>query len=126
MRRLGYTALAIGAFGTGLALAGVATWQLWAFALAPDLSFLAGMGRGGGLQRGQLHPRAVPVYNAAHRLWPPLALGGILAALILLGLLPRASAIAWLAGACAWIAHIGSDRALGFGLRDPQGFQRAG
>ncbi len=124
MRRLGYTALAIGAFGTGLALAGVATWQLWVFALAPDLSFLASVSRG--LQRGQLHPRAVPVYNAVHRLWVPLAFGSVLAALIMLGLVPRAAAIAWLAGACAWIAHIGGDRALGFGLRGPQGFQRAG
>jgi hypothetical protein len=30
----------------------------------------------------------------------------------------------WLAGGLAWIAHIGFDRSLGFGLRTKEGFQR--
>lgn len=124
MRRVGYAALAIAALGAGLILAGVATWQLWAFAVAPDLTFLASLDRG--LQRGQLHPRAVAAYNAAHRLWLPLVLGGTLGGLTLLNVLPRAATIGWTAGACAWVAHIGVDRALGFGLRDRRGFQRAG
>ncbi len=124
MKRSGYAALAVGAFGAGLILAGVATWQLWAFAIAPELLFLAGLGRG--LRRGQLHPRAEPVYNAAHRPRPPLVFGGTLGGLTLLDVLRSSVTIGWLAGACAWVAHIGLDRALGFGLRDRQGFQCAG
>jgi len=34
------------------------------------------------------------------------------------------SSPAWLAAGLAWIAHISFDRALGFGLRTPEGFQR--
>jgi hypothetical protein len=45
-------------------------WQLAAFGLGPDLALL--LGAGGGLARGQLHPRAVPLYNALHRIWGPL------------------------------------------------------
>lgn len=45
-----------------------------AFALAPDLAVLYGIAPG--LARGQLHPRAVPIYNALHQFWGPLALGG--------------------------------------------------
>ena len=33
--------------------------------------------------------------------------------------------LGWLAlGLAAWLAHIGLDRGLGFGLRTPAGFQR--
>lgn len=122
MRRVAFAVLGAGAFALGLILAGVGTWQLWAFAIAPDLTFLPGLGR---TRPGQLHPRAVPFYNAAHRLWVPLALGAGLAALTELGIVPRAAAAGWLAGACAWVAHIGTDNALGFGLRERNGFQRA-
>lgn len=111
-----------GVFALGLIVAGVATWQLWVFAIAPDLTLLAGLGA---TRPGQLHPRAVPFYNAAHRLWVPVALGAGLAALTALGIVPRAVATGWLAGACAWAAHIAADNALGFGLRDRDGFQRA-
>ena len=31
---------------------------------------------------------------------------------------------AWTAAGLAWVAHIGFDRSLGFGLRTPEGFQR--
>jgi hypothetical protein len=54
---------------------------------------------------------SVPV----HRLAGPAALA---AASIWLG--PE-----WLAGALAWAAHIAADRAVGYGLRDARGFQRA-
>jgi len=84
------------------------------FAIAPDLSFLAGMG--GGLARGQLHPRAVPIYNAVHRYWAPV----VLVAVTLVLHSPE-----WLAAGLAWIAHISFDRSLGFGLRTREGFQRS-
>ena len=42
------------------------------FALAPDLAFFYGVAPG--LARGQLHPRAVRLYNALHSLLGPVAL----------------------------------------------------
>lgn len=84
-------------------------------ALGPDVALLAGAGAG--LARGQLHPRAVPLYNALHRWWPALGLTLIaIAAPVPLGL--------FVAG-LAWCAHIAIDRACGYGLRDREGFQRA-
>src|SRR3954468_2360196 len=51
---------------------GGGTWQLVAFLAAPDLALLLGFGRG--LEKGRLHPRAVPFYNAAHSFWGPVLL----------------------------------------------------
>jgi hypothetical protein len=89
-------------------------WQLIVFAIAPDLTLLMGMSSG--LQRGQLHPRAVPFYNAVHRYWVP-------GFLIVISVLVRSPE--WLVAGLAWSAHISVDRSLGFGLRTPEGFQRA-
>ncbi len=101
MKRPAY--LVLGLLATILAVAVVVTqhsswWQLVVFA-----------------KRGRLHPRAVPFYNAVHRLWVP----GLLIAVTLVLQSPG-----WLAGGLAWVAHIGFDRSLGFGLRNAQGFQR--
>jgi hypothetical protein len=118
IRRLAWLALGLAAatltviqvtrHGTGaLALAVV-------LAVAPDLTMLIGASRK--LARGQLAPAAVPFYNTAHRLWGPLLL---LAA----GAIWPGSAVL-VAGGLAWLAHVGLDRGLGFGLRTPEGFQR--
>lgn len=94
----------------GLALAGAMSpgwpWWVWPLALlAPDLAmagYLAG-------------PRVgAAVYNAAH-----LYAGGLV--LALLGLLAGAPAI--VAAGAVWIAHVGVDRALGYGLKLPTGFR---
>lgn len=82
--------------------------------LLPDLALL--VGGGAGLARGQLHPRAVRLYNAAHRFWGPLALL-VAASVGLLGL-------GWFVAGLAWCLHIALDRGLGYGLRDAEGFQR--
>lgn len=83
--------------------------------LGPDLALLAGTGAG--LARGQLHPRAVGLYNALHRWWPPL----LIAAVALPDPLPL-----WLfVFGVAWLAHVAVDRACGYGLRDREGFRRA-
>jgi hypothetical protein len=91
---------------------------LWAPALAaliaPDLALAFGGGRG--LVKGQLHPRAVWLYNALHRFWGPLALL-VAASFELLG-------AAWFVAGLAWATHVAVDRAVGYGLRDRAGFQR--
>ena len=83
-------------------------WQLFAFGAAPDVALF--VGTGSGLAKGQLHPRAVPLYNALHRFIGP----------VILAFVPG-----FLVGALAWGLHIAVDRAVGYGLRDRDGFQRA-
>jgi hypothetical protein len=112
LARLVYGALFAGSLGAAIALAGAGTWQIWAFLAGPDVALLLGIAPG--LAKGQLHPRAVPLYNALHRLGGPVLLG-----LVSIWLGP-----AWLAGALAWAAHIFMDRAFGYGLRTPEGFVR--
>jgi Domain of unknown function (DUF4260) len=97
------------------ALETVGWWPVVAFGLGPDLPLLLGAGKG--LERGQLHPRAVPLYNLVHRFWGPLALGAVALALSL--------PAAWLVGALAWATHVAVDRAVGYGLRAPDGFLRS-
>ena len=82
-------------------------WQVFVFGAAPDLALFAGIGSG--LAKGQLHPRAVPLYNALHRFAGP----------ILLALVPGLRL-----GALAWAIHIALDRSVGYTLRDRDGFQR--
>ena len=90
-------------------------WLALGFALMPDLGLLAGAAHG--LEKGQLAPRAVPIYNALHRFVGPV----VLAALVLAGVLPNV----WLSAAFGWALHISLDRALGYGLRGSDGFQCA-
>lgn len=80
-------------------------WLLFAVLfLAPDLSF-AGYLAG---------PRAGAwAYNLAHSLIGPLLLGAA-------GLLGGADLVMGLA--LIWLAHIGFDRALGYGLKSSEGF----
>jgi len=73
--------------------------------LAPDLSML---GYAAGARTGAL------VYNLAHTYTAPVLLAGVAL------LLDQGTA---LAVALVWGAHIGMDRALGYGLKLPSGFQ---
>ena len=93
---------------------GTGYWQIAVFGFGPDLALFYGAGNG--LERGQLHPRAVGAYNLAHRFWGPLAL----ATFALLGVI----SLGFLVGALAWAFHVAVDRALGYGLRTRDGFQR--
>jgi hypothetical protein len=82
------------------------SWPAFAlFFLAPDLAMLAYLA--GGPRAGAI------VYNFAHTyaLALALALAGFL------GGVPAATAAGLI-----WIAHIGFDRALGYGLKYPTGF----
>ncbi|WP_287106138.1 DUF4260 domain-containing protein [Brevundimonas sp.] len=82
-----------------------ASWILFAVLfLAPDVSFAADLA---GPSLGALG------YNLAHSLIGPLVLGAVgLAASI-----PSATSVALI-----WLAHIGLDRALGYGLKSPEAF----
>jgi hypothetical protein len=117
-RRLAYAGLAaalVAVIVLVYARESVGWWPVVAFGLGPDLPLLLGAGRG--LERGQLHPRAVSLYNAVHRFWGPLAVGAI----TLAASLPAA----WLVAALAWATHIAVDRAVGYSLRTRDGFQRS-
>jgi Domain of unknown function (DUF4260) len=94
---------------------GTGWWQLGIFGLGPDAALFAGLGSG--LAKGQLHPRAIPLYNALHSLVGPI----VLLALAATGVL----GVAWLVGGLTWTFHIVLDRALGYGKRTRDGFQRA-
>jgi Domain of unknown function (DUF4260) len=79
-------------------------WLFVVLFLAPDLSFLAYL----------IGPRlGAVVYNAAHITLVPIALIGIGFALSM----PLALSIAVI-----WLAHIGLDRAFGYGLKYQAGF----
>ena len=113
--RIAYTALTallVLALAFAVAVTDTPWWLVVGFLLGPDVALFLGIGSG--LEKGQLHPRAVPVYNALHRYWGPAALA--LASV----LLPEG----WLAAALAWGVHVSLDRAIGYGLRTPEGFQR--
>jgi hypothetical protein len=116
VRRTGFALAAFALTGLAVFVAaghGTGWWQFLAFGAGPDLALLAGIAPG--LAPGQLHPRAVPLYNLLHRFYGPIALA--LAATML--------GVGYLVGALAWGAHIALDRALGYGLRTPDGFQRS-
>jgi Domain of unknown function (DUF4260) len=106
------TAVLVAALALEVAATDTSWWIVVVFLLGPDIALLLGIGSG--LEKGQLHPRAVPLYNALHRYWGPAALA--LASLVL----PEG----WLAAALAWALHISVDRTVGYGLRTPDGFQQ--
>lgn len=97
-------------FVAAIALAGITQsgWPLWLWPLAllaPDLAML---GYAAGPRIG------AAVYNAAH-------LYGCGLILSLLGLLTGRPDL--IAAGGVWMAHVGMDRALGYGLKRPSGFQ---
>lgn len=110
--RIAMAVMAAVCFAAALFLAGPRSPLFWIGLLGPDLALFAGIGAG--LERGQLHPRGVPYYNAVHLLVGPF----------LLAIASRWLGLAWLGGAAAWGAHVFLDRSLGFGLRDRRGFVR--
>ena len=91
-----------------------AWWQTVAFALGLDLAVLYGLAPPA---RGQLHPRAVSLYNALHRFWGRSR--------SLSRLLPRGPPLGYVAGAIAWGLHVAFDRAIGLRPRSRDGFERA-
>jgi hypothetical protein len=80
-------------------------WLFVVLALAPDISMV------GYLAGSRIGSYA---YNAFHTYTVPVVLG---AAGIWLGIAP----LLWIA--LVWTAHIGVDRAIGYGLKSPTGFK---
>ena len=120
LRRAAYAAAAVALLVAAIAVfvnVDAGWWVFPVFAIGPDLAFLAGIGQMGSLERGQMPARAVPLYNALHRLWGPFVLGLLAAA----SLFPPTM----LVGALVWGFHVSFDRALGYGLRTRDGFQRS-
>jgi len=107
---------ALGLVAVGSLVAAMLVFSPWAPALwlVPDVALLAGLSKDMA-RDGRLAPRAVPLYNALHALPGPLALiaAGAVTTPAVLGL------------GLIWLSHVAGDRALGYGLRDRDGFQRA-
>ena len=94
--------------GLGIALAVQPGWPWWVWPLillAPDLAMIG----------YALGPRAgAALYNAAH-------LYGLAMLLAVLGVVAGLPVLIALGG--LWLAHIGIDRALGYGLKSREGFR---
>jgi hypothetical protein len=84
------------------------------FGIVPHVTVLLGIGQPHA--RGQLAPRAVPLFNAMHQPALPLVLLGLALAGIL--------STFWLVGALAWLGHIVVDLGFGDGLRTADGWRR--
>lgn len=100
-----------GVFVAALSLAGVMQpgWPIWLWPVAlllPDVSMLAYLA---GSRMG------AAIYNSAH-----LYANGLI--LALLGLLSGQPQL--IAAGAIWLAHVGADRALGYGLKEATGFQQ--
>lgn len=97
-------AAVLAAAAWGYALTGAPWWLFATLFFAPDLA-MAGYLRG---------PRVgASVYNSAHTYVAPVLLAAV------------ASGAGWALGvplALVWAAHVGLDRALGYGLKRPAGF----
>ena len=119
-RRLAYAVGAVALLAAAIAVfvsVDAGWWVFLVFATGPDLAFLAGIGQTGTLQHGQMPSRAVPAYNALHRIWDRSRSASS----------PRPASCR---RRCSSARSSGgstspSHRALGYGLRTPDGFQRA-
>jgi len=84
--------------------------------VAPDLTFL--VGAGDTVAKGSISTRAVPFYNAMHRMLIAFAFTTVIG----IGLAPLAPLpLAMFIGGLSWMAHIAMDRAAGYGLRNADG-----
>jgi deazaflavin-dependent oxidoreductase (nitroreductase family) len=88
---------------------------LLVFGIVPHLTTIVGIGQPHA--RGQLAPRAVPLFNAMHQPVMPLAVLGLAAAGVLSPF--------FLVGALAWLSHIVVDWGFDKGLRTTDGYLRS-
>jgi hypothetical protein len=101
--------------GSAVEAAVLTTVAVGAFVL-PDMTFFVGVGQP--VEKGYLPTKAVPSYNAMHRIWPPL----LLTTAVGIGLAPLGPVtLALFIGGLSWMAHVALDRAAGYGLRNADG-----
>lgn len=94
-----------GVFTLNADAANLPWWQLLILFFAPDLGFLGYLGG----------PRiGAQVYNVMHLYGAGLAL-----AVVGAGLFGNGNSVVV---GCVWMAHVGFDRMLGYGLKQPTGF----
>ena len=94
----------------------VLTATVVGFFVAPDLIFH--IGAGDDVEHGSISPRAVPFYNAGHRMLIALTFTTVIG----IGWAPLAPLpLALFVGGLSWMAHIALDRTAGYGLRNPDG-----
>jgi len=84
----------------------------WVLLVGPDIGLIIAPAFGPMPGGGRLPPRAAPIYNAFHTYTIPVLLW-IGASAASMGPWPL----------LGWLIHISVDRALGFGLRGPDGGQ---
>jgi hypothetical protein len=84
----------------------------WILLVAPDIGLVVAPLLGPMPGRGAISARAVPIYNLGHTFTIPIA---VWVALSFTTIAP------W--PLLGWLIHISADRALGFGLRGPDGGQ---
>jgi uncharacterized protein DUF4260 len=84
----------------------------WVLLVGPDIGLVVAPAFGPVPGRGSIPPRAVPIYNLFHTYTIPV--------LFWIGASAAGNGPWPLLG---WLIHISADRALGFGLRGPDGGQ---
>lgn len=103
-------AVGAGALAAGIKAGGVRSGVLWTTAVLPDVALLYGIAAAPTFQR--LPAYAVTPYNVLHSPAVPALLFAVAA-----GARSRTVTVA----ALGWLAHIGADRASGYGPRAPDG-----
>lgn len=119
----GAVALAVLAFAVfeGVKYGGWAWAGLAAGLIGPDLVFLFALGgKTADSGNGRMPPRLVPAYNLVHR---ALVAIGFLIVTILLPI-AHTDFVPWFVLGLGWLGHIAIDRAVGYRLRDPDGWVR--
>jgi hypothetical protein len=121
-RRAGWWVIGLlsGAFGVFEAIkhGGPSAYLFFVGAIGPDIPLFAQLFLRH--RKGQLHRAVVPWYNVLHFPLLPLVL---IAFFSFYGDTNDQSAPGFTLGV-AWLAHIAVDRAIGYGLRDRNGWQR--
>ena len=107
------TVLLLAAAVAGAAIHGSGWWLLAAFAIGPDIALLLGISSissRGGCIHAPFASTTRRTATGARRCWRPA---------------PSPSPSGCLIGALAWAFHISLDRAVGYGMRTRDGFQRS-
>jgi hypothetical protein len=107
-----YVVIALALAGAAWLRGGELGSAFWVLLVAPDAGLVVAPLFGRMPGRGMIPPRAVPIYNLGHTYTIPIV---VWLALAFTDIAP------W--PLLGWLIHISADRALGYGLRGPDGGQ---